>query len=570
MRLPIPILAPALSLLPAFPTNAQLPLAELVWPDDPRARLLEAEAAPAGGRVAVAWPQPAGDICTGDSAASDKSASSVPLYAEACRDSRPRGPFRATGTLGSYADRLARPWWEPFEAFDAAWGSVSLDPELARDWSRLPPLLSLELRHAFSHRVFASFRMGLRRDLDAWRKDDLAHNLPLSTKEVDLNEPSLGYLSYAGDWLEVVIGRFPLHWSPSPEFGLALSHATPHHNAVQAVLKGSRLRYRFLVSSLNPWLEGTPLGRTSGTEYPVGSEEWQQRNYPIRPGSENAHRRVYDARVKTFLAHRLESWAGPFTFGLTETHVVGGKVPDLRDANPFAVFHNDFHEGYSNNNVSIDILARLPQGFSLGGEVFMDDLEWSETEGRGGSPSLLGYMAFLRHSTHARGWTLAQSLHAVFTDPFLYGFLQPLNTYSSRHVLTSNHQEDGAAVFVDKFVVDYPLGYLRGGDAMDFWYRLEGWRGPNFGVSLSLAFLSKGEVDGRTPYERSYLTHGSSPSGVPEEELRFHVSAWRRLGHGLEVEGGLGLRRMANIGHIEGKDDLFPAATLGLAWRHPN
>ena len=188
-----------------------------------------------------------------------------------------------------------------------------------------------------SSRTFAYLRLGLRRDFSAWRRDDLALNVPLATKEVDLNEPSLGYLNWTGDYLDLTVGRLPLHWSPSPEFGLALSDAVPFHNAVQAVLKMPRLRYRFLVSSLNPWLEGTPSGNTSSGSFPVGSEEWRQRHYPDLPGSENAHRRIYDARSKTLIAHRLETQWEPAAFGVTEAYVVGGKVSDLRDVSIHAV-----------------------------------------------------------------------------------------------------------------------------------------------------------------------------------------------------------------------------------------
>jgi hypothetical protein len=468
--------------------------------------------------------------------------------------------------LGAYGLGKQRPLGRPFETFNPGWGSILVEPEVAGAWADLPPLVKVELQHAFSPKAYIHFRMGLRRDLAAWHEDGLALNAPFASKEVDLNEPSLGYFNWTEDFLDFTLGRFPLHWSPSPEFGLALSSAVPYHNGAQLVFKFPRLRYRFLVSSLNPWLEGTPAGGTSGEDYPVGSEEWRQRNYPDIGGTGNAHKRVYDARIKTLLAHRVEGWWGPMGMGITETNVVGGKVPDLRDMNPFAVFHNNFGDGYSNNSMSLDALVRLPAGLSLAAEAFMDDLEWGETEGESATPSVMGYLGALRHSFAAHGWFFSQSVHAVYTDPFLYGFQQPLNTLASRHVLTSNFQEDSDPVFVDKHVVDYPIGYLRGGDAMDFWYILEARRGRSLSAELRIGWLAQGEVSETTPFELYYEPHGSAPSGRPEEELRIQGRvgcAWR---HGLAFSAGAGFSQVTNVDHEPGRSDLRPGFHAGLSW----
>ena len=48
---------------------------------------------------------------------------------------------------------------------------------------------------------------------------------------------------------------------------------------------------------------------------------------------------------------------------------------------------------------------------------------------------------------------------------------------SSRHVLASNFGGTRGPTLTDRYVVDYPIGYLRGGDAFDFWYRMDAWSG---------------------------------------------------------------------------------------------
>lgn len=545
--------------------------AELFWPSDEHVFMMEVlEAHISRAYPTLSWPRSKSEICTVNGIVGDSASKSTVTFShllhDFCRERDRRRPIGVKIEVGSYALGKIAPLGLPFESFGGTWGSTRTDPELGRAWTRLPPAVNLELRHGFSPRAFIYFRMGLRRDLSAWRRDDLALNLPLSSDEVDLNEPSLGYFHWEGDFLATTVGRFPIHWSPNRDFGLMLSDAVPYHNAVQSVLKMPRLRYRFLVSSLNPWLEGTPTGNPSGTDFPEGSEEWRQRHYPVLPGSENAHKRVYDQPIKTLIAHRLETWAGPVSLGITETNVVGGKTPDLKDMNPFGVFHNDFREGFSNNNVSVDAAWKLPLGFTLAGEFFMDDIEWSDTEGNGTTPSLLGYMGALRHSFSARGWAVSQSLHAVRTDPFLYGFLQPLNTYSSRHVLTSNDQRPGDARFVDKYVIDYPIGYLRGADAYDFWYRVDGVRGRALRISATAALLAKGEAGAGTPFEQYFISHGSSPTGVAERELRVSASGEWRWKHGLSLLGGAEFRKVDNQDHVSGEDRLLLHFSAGVSW----
>lgn len=546
---------------------------ELVWPGDPRADAYLVFAGWSGpGRPGTAWPRTVGEICAPVHGAIPAPGGDPALEALrlACGEAPADPPHVAvSAAFGAFGVGKTGPLGEIFEHFGGNWYSLRTDAEQARAWTRMPALVDVELRHGFSPRAFAYFRAGLRRDLAAWHADDLSLNLPLAAREVDLNEPSLGYFHYEGEHAGITAGRFPVQWSPSPDMGLALSGSVPHFDGIEAAFKMPRLTYRFLIASLNPWLEGTPSGNASSEDYPEGSEEWRQRHYRDIGGANNAHRRVYDARIKTLVAHRLETWAGPVILGVTETNIIGGKVPDFKDANPFAVFHNDFQEGYSNNNVSVDALVRLPLGVSLAAEVFMDDLEYSDTEGSGGSPSLLGWLGALRHSFRAGGWAFSHSLHGVWTDPFLYGFQQPLNTYASRHILTTNYADQDEPLFYDKLVVDYPIGYLRGGDALDVWYRLDAVRG-RFAASLAAARLSRGEADLHTPFERYYLPHGSAPSGVAEEELRLILNARAALGKGLIAGGGLAVYRFLNREHLEGADDLDLRLAAWFAWTLPH
>jgi len=523
-----------------------------------------------GAGIGKAAPATWGELC------GDANPDSVPESTPAaetrrgdCAVKSARHPLDLGIDLGFYPPIGPRQAIRPFESFDGTWQSARVDPERGAQWTRLPPVAAVGLRYPLTVHSMVAFRIGLRRDISAWNGDASGSNLPLSDREVDLNEPSLGYFHAEDEHYAFTLGRFPVHWSPSPEYGLALSRSVPYHNGAEFALKMPRLRYRFLASSLNPWLEGTPAGDSASTDYPPGSEEYRQRHYVSANAAGLFHNRVYDDRVKTLFAHRVEGDLGPLSLGITETSIIGGKPPDLRDAGPFIFFHNDFKEGYANGAIGLDGNLRLPGGIALLAEYYIDDVNYSETEGSRNAANLQGWMVGLRHAFAARGWLFGQSLHAIRTDPYLYGYLQPLNTASSRIILASNNQRHGDSLFVDKYVIDYPIGYFRGGDAFDFWYRMDAWKGGRFRATFTAGLLAKGPGDLYTPYETYYSASHDAPSGVAERELRLGFEAERRFGRGLSAHGGLGWQRLWNEGHVRGEDRIGAQATGGVAWEIP-
>lgn len=478
-------------------------------------------------------------------------------------------PWRIGLDLGLYPLDRPRGAITPFEAFNGNWSSARVDPELGSLWNRLPPVLTLGLLYPITPHSVVAFRAGLHRDLRAWAEDPTGSNLPLSDREVDLNEPSLGYFRAESGHFAFTVGRFPVHWSPSPEFGLTLTRSVPYHNGAEFALKLPHVRYRFLASSLNPWLQGTPATDSSSEDYPPGSEEYRQRHYGSGNGAGLFHKRIYDARIKTLFAHRVEAALGPVSLGITETQIVGGKPPDLRDAGPFIVFHNDFKEGYANGAFGLDGSLRLPGGAALFGEYYIDDVNYSETEGDGNTASLQGWMLGLRHAFTSGGWLFGQSLHAIRTDPYLYGYLQPLNTAASRIILASNNQRHGDSLFVDKYVIDYPVGYFRGGDAFDFWYRFDAWKGNRWHAAFAAGILAQGEIDPYAPYETYYSASHTSPSGVAEREMRFSLEGEWKPARGPSFRAAAGWRSIRSEGHVRGKDRAEARVSGGVAWAFP-
>ncbi len=484
--------------------------------------------------------------------------------------------FQGSIAYGVYPANKQYPFGQPFETFRGNWGSLHLNTEQGIAANQVPPALTLALAYPFTEHLFAYARASLKRDIRSWHADALGNNWPHSTDEVDLNEPSLGYLVADASWGRLLLGRFPAHMGPSPEFSLLLSASKPYYDGAMASLKAPAVRYHFFIASLNTWLQGTPPGDTASENYPVGSEAWRQTHY-TQSIAENAHLRVYDAKAKTLTIHRLEwllgnarenkpsAWGA--VLGLSEMQVIGGKTPDFLDVEPFTVWHNDFKNGYTNTLTHLDARLNLPYGVTLFGELAMDDLPYAPKEGKK-QKAILGQLFGGEKTLRIGASALRQRIHFILTDPKLYRFTQPYNTFSARQVLSTNEQPTSDPAFIDRFVIDYPVGYFRGGDARDLWYSAlwvmprRGWLRHGGQCETHLAYLQHGESDDLTPAQ-AIAENATTPTGTMLEEWRESLQMTIGLPKGWQTSVGLGANQWAK-GNASGSHFW---AQAGLVWR---
>jgi hypothetical protein len=111
-------------------------------------------------------------------------------------------------------------------------------------------------------------------------------------------------------------------------------------------------------------------------------------------------------------------------------------------------------------------------------------------------------------------------------------------------------------------VVDYPLGYIRGGDVRDFRYRLDAWKGAAH-FSLAADLLARGGIGVDSPFEGLYL---GAPSTPREKEIRLRLLMRKRLLRGLAILGGLGWRTVRNLENVSGAKADHLSATAGISW----
>ena len=117
----------------------------------------------------------------------------------------------------------------------------------------------------------------------------------------------------------------------------------------------------------------------------------------------------------------------------------------------------------------------------------------------------------------------------------------PLLKGTSRRLYRSNNRDQDALGFVDTWIVDQPLGYLRGSDALDLWTHLD-WSATDHshGAGVELDWLNQG--DAAVWMDEDTLSHRKGPlSGKVTTQWRALGHGWTKVTKSLRLDGGLGV-----------------------------
>ena len=436
-------------------------------------------------------------------------------------------PQKAFGNEWSFKGEISWGIFEPYQnghdeeigavldTFSGNWQAWTVHADQYIQWAEMPSFLALGMEGELgTSSLRLKTKLPVRRDIRTWHQAEWKHSGVFHWRDLDINQPEASEIHWQSPHWTIRFGRFKTHWSFQPDFSLVLASTVPFLDGYEIRYSGKHFEFWTLGANLNAWLAGTP--QSIPGEFPVGSEEWQQRN--PSPSYSNNHLRIHDTKRKTLFAHRLFFKSNAFKMGITEIAVIGGRNPHLTDMIPILTYHNHYDHGASNLAINLDMQLSLAETHFLFGEVFLDDINFSATETENDSPTQMGislgyqWRSFLRHLNLKMQW--------IQTDPFVYNHWTPLTKLTARRVIKSNGDKLEDSPFVDTFVADIPIGYWRGPGCRDLWVTLSlpfEWDIKGEG-RIQYGWLTKGYQTLYTPFS-DYLNNSSDVENKKEQQL---------------------------------------------------
>jgi len=396
----------------------------------------------------------------------------------------------------------------------------------------------------------------------------LHSTIPLGTEELDLNVPTEAWARWNNILGFVQLGRFRPDLGPSPNT-IVLGGA-PSHDGFWWKMAAGVARFDFVFSSLNPWLAGTP--DSVGGLPPTDSEAWQQQHRTVP----NQRKRIFAEPAKTLLVHRVGLDFSHGWIAVIEQSLIGGKNIAVRDFNPFVAWHNNFGDGYTKASTTIEAGLRPGRTSTFYWQLDMEDIKSpvGETSGET-NPTTLGMLAGWHQEIPLGALGKMESrFDAVYTDPVFNNHRVPLQKMSSRRVYRSNYRAQEDPDFADIYVVDYPLGYRRGPDAVDLWWNIS-WSNASHttGADLESAWLRQGSCEIYSAYD-SCSIYNEALSGVVERSLQSDLTLWHKPWPSTLLYIGGGARRFRNRENTAGDNGSEGWGRAGVRFilgndRHP-
>ncbi|MDR2593811.1 MAG: hypothetical protein LBC87_03475 [Fibromonadaceae bacterium] len=367
---------------------------------------------------------------------------------------------------------------DTMEKFGSNWTALRVPLQTARYFETLEPFFAIDLDANYKDNFLIYAEFPLRRDIEAWYKDAYKRTYTFKPSELDLNVPTEAWGQWNNPTGFVKFGRFKPEMAPTPNT-IVLGGA-PYHDAIHWKFALGIGRYDFFISSLNPWL----------TE----SEKEEQRTVTIP----NARGRVYDEPSKNLLLHKVGIDGGFGYFSIIEQSLIGGKNLEFRDFSPFVAWHNNFSYGYSKMSVALEAGLRPAKKSEFYWQFAMEDIQSpvGEVEGDKGYTTLAFLAGYKQKISLGIYGEIESRIDAVRTDPHFNNNKVPLQKMTSRKIYNSNFREQGKPNFADMYIVDYPLGYRRGPDAIDLWWNLKYISADKtFSAELESAYLRQGDCE---------------------------------------------------------------------------
>lgn len=441
------------------------------------------------------------------------------------------------------------------ETYGPNWRGLRIPLANARSYEdHLEPFFTLSFRAGYKN-FKVLLEAPLRKDLEAWYRDDLHTNLTYKPSELDINVPINAYAKWDNPVGYVQFGRFDAADLRVSKNDVLLG-GIPYHDGVHWKFAAGWFRYDFLMSSLNAWLFGDVIDHDTGCP-PYGTEAYAQKCTEPEHQMPNQRNRIYTENVKNLMFHRFGVETSKFWAYVVEESMVGGKSLEFRSMSPFMYWHDNYATGYTSAATSLELGLKPISSAKFYGQINMEDINSpvGESDDFATSRSIINYLVgYYQELKTARYGMFSWRLDVVLTDPAANNGKLPLLKYTGRRNYRSNYREQGDPTYADAYFVDYPVGYRRGPDALDLWLEL-GWQHKDHSLSMELGWLRQGDKELFTNYELAQLSEKPT-SGVEEAQYTLDILYQYKVNGWFGFYLGGGGRVYENLAHKNGEDGM--------------
>ncbi len=302
------------------------------------------------------------------------------------------------------------------------------------------------------------------------------------TSRTDVNFPDRGIASVQTGAFQFRFGRDKLQLGPGRRSSLGVGYNLPWVDYGSAAADFGPVDVSWYVIRLNPVIstaeEAYLMAIRAGTE----PQPDENAGYQLQ-GLE---------RAKHLVASRYTVRpAGWLVLALTQYHLVGSRMLQLSDANPFILFHNLFQEGVYSVPATAEFSAVPVQGLEFYGQYMLYDATVADevgsgTENAGASAWQLGLTALSTPWLDTGTDRLRLDLEFSKADPWIYGKYSSWRQFTSRYILVEP--------YAGRFWIDYPIGFHLGADAWETWLKLSYGNPARSELALEASYSVRGSV----------------------------------------------------------------------------
>ncbi len=305
--------------------------------------------------------------------------------------------------------------------------------------------------------------------------------------ELDWNVPLNTVVSLGNTHWNIVYGRHQMKWGAGTTGDLLVSDFPDYYDNLTAHLYWDNFKYTVTYINMDAFAAGD-----------------ETEPYFI------------DA-YKAFYAHRFDvRMFDVVRLSLTESIMFGNRRPELRQVNPFFVFHNLFPDKYGNVGVLLELAVTPMKGLNLYGELASTEIE-TKLDGPG-RPTSMGYLVGALASTPTRIGYMGLNAEYVHTDPWLYNRDTNLTKYTYHRLARSNFPNPR------EWIVK-PFGYYLGPDTRMIFVGASLQKPKSYSVELGLYHYVQGELSLDVEYLSLDDNYVSTPSGDTSRQNVFQLSA---------------------------------------------